>query len=108
MVATPAAQPIAHIEKLLATGYVQESVSGLVLTDIGMWRLDREQAKKEPPQVVIDFDGIEARLHVVPVPAGNYSDLQVNEKEHVNIPLWAGIGGVIGGALLLVGASNKS
>ena len=40
--------PAAHIENLLATGYVQESVSGLVLTDIGMWRLDREQAKKEP------------------------------------------------------------
>jgi hypothetical protein len=47
VVATPVAQPIAHIEKLLATGYVQESVSGLVLTDIGVWCLDRERAKKE-------------------------------------------------------------
>jgi hypothetical protein len=46
--ATPVVRPIAHIEKLLATGYVRESVSGLVLTDIGVWRLDREQAKKEP------------------------------------------------------------
>jgi len=46
--ATPVVRPIGHIEKLLATGYVQESVSGLVLTDIGVWRLDREQAKKEP------------------------------------------------------------
>jgi hypothetical protein len=48
VVATPVAQPIAHIENLLAAGYVQESVSGLVLTDIGVWRLDREQAKKKP------------------------------------------------------------
>ena len=39
--------PAAHIENLLATGYVQESVSGLVLTDISVWRLDRERAKKE-------------------------------------------------------------
>jgi hypothetical protein len=46
-VATPVVRHIAHIEKLLATGYVQESVSGLVLTDIGVWRLDREWAKKE-------------------------------------------------------------
>ena len=35
----------AHIENLLATGYVEESVSGLALTDIGVWRLDRERAK---------------------------------------------------------------
>ena len=48
MVATPVSQPIAHIEKLLATGYVQESVSGLVLTEIGVWCLDRERAKKRP------------------------------------------------------------
>ena len=34
--------------------------------------------------------------------------LQVNEKEHVNIPLWAGIGALVGGALLLVGTSRKS
>ena len=34
--------------------------------------------------------------------------LQVNEKEHVNIPLWAGIGALVGGALLLVGSSRKS
>ena len=47
VVATPVAQPIAHIEKLLVGGYVRESVSGLVLTDIGVWRLDRERAKKE-------------------------------------------------------------
>ena len=39
--------PGAHIENLLAAGYVQESVSGLALTDIGVWRLDRERAKKE-------------------------------------------------------------
>ena len=39
--------PAAHIENLLAAGYVQENVSGLALTDIGVWRLDRERAKKE-------------------------------------------------------------
>ena len=29
-----------------AAGYVQESVSGLALTDLGVWRLDRERAKE--------------------------------------------------------------
>jgi hypothetical protein len=33
--------------------------------------------------------------------------LQVNEKEHVNIPLWAGIGALVGGVLLLV-SSRKA
>ena len=33
--------------------------------------------------------------------------LQVNEKERVNIPLWAGIGAVIGGVLLLA-SSRKT
>jgi hypothetical protein len=33
--------------------------------------------------------------------------LQVNEKEHVNIPLWAGIGALLGGTLLLV-SSRKA
>lgn len=33
--------------------------------------------------------------------------LEVNEKERVNIPLWAGIGAVIGGTLLL-GVSRKN
>ena len=28
--------------------------------------------------------------------------LQVKEKGHVNIPLWAGIGAIVGGVLLLV------
>ena len=39
--------PAAHIENLLVAGYVRESVSGLALTDLGVWRLDRERAKKE-------------------------------------------------------------
>ena len=38
----------AHIENLLALGYIQESISGLALTDLGVWRLDREWAKKKP------------------------------------------------------------
>ena len=33
--------PAAHIENLLATGYVEESLSGLALTDLGVWRLNR-------------------------------------------------------------------
>jgi TRAP-type C4-dicarboxylate transport system permease small subunit len=33
--------------------------------------------------------------------------LQVNEKEHVNIPLWVGLGALVGGALLLV-SSRKA
>ena len=28
-------------------------------------------------------------------------NLEVREKEHVNIPLWAGIAAIVGGALLL-------
>ena len=39
--------PAAHIENLLAAGYIQESVSGLALTDLGVWCLDRERAKKQ-------------------------------------------------------------
>jgi tricorn protease len=41
---------------------------------------DKKVAKKGPPTVDIDFDGIEGRLHVVPVPRGNYSGLQVSDK----------------------------
>jgi tricorn protease len=33
-----------------------------------------------PPPVVIDIDGIEARLLEVPVPAGNYRDLSIDTK----------------------------
>lgn len=29
-------------------------------------------------------------------------NLEVREKEHVNIPLWAGIAAIVGGALILV------
>jgi hypothetical protein len=47
VVATPVFIPTAHIENLLAAGYIQESVSGLALTDLGVWCLDRERAKKE-------------------------------------------------------------
>jgi len=42
MVATRVAIPVAHIEKLLAAGYARESVTGLVLTDVGIRRLERE------------------------------------------------------------------
>ena len=33
--------------------------------------------------------------------------LQVNETQHVNIPLWAGIGAIVGGVLLLVTARRS-
>lgn len=33
--------------------------------------------------------------------------LEVKEEERVNIPLWVGIGAVVGGALLLLGMSRK-
>lgn len=29
-------------------------------------------------------------------------NLEVREKEHVNIPLWVGVAAIVGGALLLV------
>ena len=41
-VTTRAVIPVAHIEKLLATGYIRESVTGLVLTDLGVLRLEKE------------------------------------------------------------------
>jgi tricorn protease len=45
----------------------------------------KEEPKKEPaksatPEVKIDLAGIQARLLEVPVPAGNYSSLSVNDK----------------------------
>jgi hypothetical protein len=41
-VATRAVIPVNHIEKLLAAGYVRETVAGLVLTDLGVLRLEHE------------------------------------------------------------------
>lgn len=34
--------------------------------------------------------------------------LEVKEEQHVNIPLWAGIGGVVAGVVLLVLSSRKA
>jgi hypothetical protein len=34
--------------------------------------------------------------------------LKVQEKERVNVPVWAGLAGIVAGGLLLVGASRKS
>ena len=34
-------------------------------------------------------------------------ELSVKEKERVNVPLWAGVGGVAGGAALLLVAGKK-
>ena len=48
VVTTDVLIPVTHVEKLLATGYVQQSASGLVLTHIGVELLDRERVKKEP------------------------------------------------------------
>jgi hypothetical protein len=35
-------------------------------------------------------------------------ELSVKEKERVNVPLWAGVGGVVAGAALLLVGSKKS
>ena len=40
----------------------------------------KEEEKTTPPAVNIDLAGIASRLNEVPVPPGNYSDLQVTEK----------------------------
>jgi hypothetical protein len=47
VVTTDVLIPVTHVEKLLGAGYVQHSVSGLALTDLGVRRLDRERAKKK-------------------------------------------------------------
>jgi hypothetical protein len=47
MVATRVAIPVAHMEKLLAAGYAQESVTGLVLTDLGIRRLEQEEGRDQ-------------------------------------------------------------
>lgn len=33
--------------------------------------------------------------------------LQVNEREHVYVPIWAGIGAIVGGLLLLAGTRGR-
>jgi tricorn protease len=40
----------------------------------------KKQPKKPIPEVIINLDGLAARLIEVPVPPGNYSSLSVNEK----------------------------
>ena len=35
-------------------------------------------------------------------------ELSVKEKERVNVPLWAGVGGIVAGAALLLGGGKKS
>jgi len=39
-----------------------------------------KQAEKKPPVVTIDLDGLMSRLYEVPIPAGAYSALAVNDK----------------------------
>ena len=34
-------------------------------------------------------------------------ELTVKEKETVNVPLWAGIAAIVGGGVLLIGASRR-
>jgi tricorn protease len=41
---------------------------------------EKKDGEKKEPLVRIDFDGIAARLYEVPIPAGDYRDLSVNEK----------------------------
>jgi len=42
-----------------------------------------ESAKTETSETVIDFDGLEYRIVALPVPPGNYSNLQVGEAGHL-------------------------
>lgn len=42
-----------------------------------------EPAKAEANETVIDFDGLEYRIVALPVPPGNYSNLQVGEAGHI-------------------------
>ncbi len=35
-------------------------------------------------------------------------ELKVQEKETVNVPMWAGVGAIVAGGLLLAGAGRKS
>ncbi len=39
-----------------------------------------ESTSAKPPEVIIDAEGLQTRLLEVPVPAGNYGDLSVNDK----------------------------
>lgn len=41
---------------------------------------EKKPETKKPAEVKIDFTGLDARLQEVPVPAGNYSNLQAAEK----------------------------
>jgi hypothetical protein len=55
MVATRVAIPVAHIEKLLAAGYAQESLEGLVLTNLGIRRLEQEVGRSQADGWLIAF-----------------------------------------------------
>jgi uncharacterized membrane protein YidH (DUF202 family) len=33
--------------------------------------------------------------------------LELNERQHVNVPLWAGVGAIVVGALLLASSRNR-
>src|SRR5439155_1364237 len=39
---------------------------------------EKKEGESQPPSVTIDLDGIQQRLMLVPVPAGNYSDLSTD------------------------------
>lgn len=41
---------------------------------------DDKKDEKKPPEVKIDFDNLADRLSEVPVPAGNYDNLQITDK----------------------------
>ena len=34
--------------------------------------------------------------------------LQVKDKNHVNVPVWAGVAAIVGGALVLMGGGRKT
>ena len=51
-VANRVAVPAAHIEKLLVTGYIHESITGPVLAKLGESLLAREAGKKDASEQI--------------------------------------------------------
>jgi tricorn protease len=49
-------------------------------TDNESDKKDSEKAKKETPEVTIDFDGLVERIEMVPLAAGNYRNLAINDN----------------------------
>lgn len=73
--------------------------------DSGKKEPDKKEPEKKAALVRIDFDGITSRLFEVPLPAGNYRDLTVNDKAlfYVSSPV-----GEIGNNLMGVAIGHEN